>query len=89
MQKTKTNNFSINNQSFKNGYLLLLCIMGRIKSRLVKSSAEKIYNKGKEEFTKDFEQNKKISEKYAEIPSKKLRNTIVGYITRLAKNSEE
>jgi len=65
--------------------------MGRIKSTFVKSSAQKIYNKGAEEFTEDFEANKSIIEKYAVVPSKKLRNTISGYITRLKKvaNQEE
>ena len=59
--------------------------MGRIKSTFVKTSAKKIYAKGKEEFTADFNANKAIAEKHATVPSKKLRNTIVGYITRLSK----
>lgn len=62
--------------------------MGRIKSRFVKSSGEKILEKGGEEFTTDFDKNKEVVTKYAEIPSKKLRNTIVGYITRLVKRKE-
>jgi small subunit ribosomal protein S17e len=62
--------------------------MGRIKSRFVKSSSERIFQRGKEEFTEDFDKNKEIVTKYADIPSKKLRNTIVGYITRLAKKQE-
>lgn len=63
-------------------------IMGRIKSTFVKSSATKIYKKGQEEFTDSFEKNKEIVPKYATIPSKKMRNTIVGYITRLAKKEQ-
>ena len=59
--------------------------MGRIKTRFVKSNGERIYKKGKDEFTSDFNKNKEIVEKHAKIPSKRLRNTIVGYITRLAK----
>ena len=63
--------------------------MGRIKTRYVKANGEKIYEKGKEEFTESFDKNKEIVVKFAKIPSKRMRNTIVGYITRLAKRSEE
>mgnify|MGYP006276023911 CR=1 FL=1 len=62
--------------------------MGRIKSRFVKSSGQKIFDEGKEEFTSDFDKNKEILPKYADVPSKKLRNTIAGYITRLVKRRE-
>ena len=63
--------------------------MGRVKSTFVKASATKIYEKGSEEFTDNFEKNKGIVEKYAIIPSKKLRNTTVGYITRLVKKASK
>ncbi len=64
--------------------------MGRIKSTFVKRSANEIYSRGQEEFTLSFDENKKIVEKHAKVPSKKLRNTIVGQITRLVKkNSKE
>ena len=59
--------------------------MGRIKTKFVKSSGAKIFEKGSEEFTTNFDENKSIVEKYAKIPSKKLRNVIVGYVTRLKK----
>lgn len=62
--------------------------MGRIKTRFVKANATKIYEKGKDEFTEDFGKNKEIVKKHAQIPSKRLRNTIVGYVTRLKKQSE-
>ena len=68
--------------------------MGRIKSTFVKTSARKIYKAGKEEFTINFTHNKEIVDKHAKVPSKKLKNTITGYITRLVRqdveeNSEE
>ena len=63
--------------------------MGRIKSRFVKSSAQKIYEKGQEEFTENFDTNKSLISKFAVVPSKKLKNTIAGYITRLKKTQEE
>lgn len=62
--------------------------MGRVKSRFVKSSATKIYNMGADEFSTDFEKNKELVAKFAEISSKKLRNTIAGYITRIVKSSQ-
>lgn len=62
--------------------------MGRIKSTFVKASAHKIYNKGGDEFSENFENNKEVVKKHADIPSKKMRNTIVGYITRLAKKAK-
>lgn len=62
--------------------------MGRIKTRLVKNSANRIFEKAKEELTDDFDKNKTIVAKYAEIPSKKMRNAIVGYVTRLVKVQE-
>ena len=64
--------------------------MGRVKSTFVKSSAEKIYIKGKSEFTTDFGKNKEIVKKYANIPSKRMKNSIVGFIVRLkSRESEE
>jgi small subunit ribosomal protein S17e len=62
--------------------------MGRIKTTLVKRMGNKIYQMNKDKFKKDFDINKKILPDLAEIPSKKLRNIIAGYITRLA-NQEE
>lgn len=63
--------------------------MGRIKSRFVKSSAKKIYDKSNSELSEDFQKNKEVAGKYAQIPSKKLRNTIVGQLTRLKKRFKE
>ena len=63
--------------------------MGRIKSTFVKSSGQKIYQKAEAEFTENFDNNKEIVKKHADIPSKRLRNSIVGYITRLVKKQEK
>jgi small subunit ribosomal protein S17e len=57
--------------------------MGRIKTTMIKSIGEKLYREHKDEFTTDFEKNKEIVKKYVGIPSKKLRNIVAGYITRL------
>ena len=69
--------------------LSLLLNMGRIKSRFVKSSGSRIFNKVKPELSEDFDKNKEVVAKYADIPSKKLRNSIVGYVTRLHKQENQ
>jgi small subunit ribosomal protein S17e len=63
--------------------------MGRIKTTMIKNIGEKLYREHKDEFTTDFEKNKEIVEKYVDIPSKKLRNIVAGYITRLKKQDAE
>ena len=58
--------------------------MGRIKSKLVKRTA-KLLLKEKNQFNDNFEQNKKVLKNL--MPSKKIRNQIAGYITRLKKEN--
>jgi len=60
--------------------------MGRIKTTLVKRTSKKLLEQEPELFEKDFEKNKKILGKT--MPSKRLRNKIAGYITRLKKNTK-
>jgi ribosomal protein S17E len=54
--------------------------MGKIKTKLIKRTAENLMKKGVE-FTPDFENNKKILGNT--MPSKKVRNQIAGYLGRL------
>lgn len=56
---------------------------------LIKRVTNELVEKHKGELTKDFEKNKEIVEKLADVPSKKLRNIISGYTTRLIKNQKE
>ena len=42
----------------------------------------KIHN---DKFTADFSENKKVTEQFTGVSSKKLRNIIAGYVTRLKK----
>jgi|TARA_B100001971_G_C17885247_1_gene380175 small subunit ribosomal protein S17e len=62
--------------------------MGRIKTQLVKRVALKLMRMDSDRFKKDFSENKKILTEVAEINSKKLRNIIAGYLTRLVKQQE-
>jgi small subunit ribosomal protein S17e len=64
-------------------------LMGRIKTKSVKRITEELISLHAEEFSEKFEDNKPIVEKYTDIPSKKLRNIITGYVTRRAKSKEE
>ncbi len=54
--------------------------MGKIKSRLTKRTTNTLIERGIE-FTDTFDDNKKILG--STMPSKKLRNQIAGYITRV------
>jgi len=72
-----------------NYYLIFIRVfvyMGRIKTQLIKRVTKELFSKHSKEFKKDFQENKKLVEKFADIPSKKLRNIIAGYITRLKKS---
>ena len=60
--------------------------MGRIKTKKIKRASHKIYREHSEALTEDFEQNKQAVLKVAHISSKKLRNIIAGYVTRLKKS---
>ena len=63
--------------------------MGRIKTTLVKRTAEDILKKNPDIFDSDFDKTKKNQEKVADIPSKKLRNGIAGYIVRLVRRKNK
>ena len=60
--------------------------MGRIKSALIKRTARNL-SKGENKFDETFENNKKLLG--SSMPSKRLRNGIAGYITRMNMNSKK
>ena len=62
--------------------------MGRIKTKLIKSVTLKLFRMHREAFTESFEDNKKKVSEFAEIPSKKIRNIIAGYVTRLSRSKQ-
>ncbi len=61
--------------------------MGRIKPRPLKSVSENLYAEYTDEFTESFEDNKQVVARHALVQSKKLRNIIAGYATRMKKNN--
>lgn len=62
--------------------------MGRIKTQLIKRSGLKFYRLYREHFTDSFDKNKVIINEKIQL-NKKIRNPIVGYITRLKKQQEQ
>jgi len=60
--------------------------MGKIKGKLIKRTSERLIKEGIE-FDEDFEKNKKILGDT--MPSKKIRNQMAGYLTRLKKMEAE
>lgn len=62
--------------------------MGRIKTRLVKRKTKELLREHGEKFAADFSQNKQVVSSLMEIPSKKLRNIMAGYITRLKRKEQ-
>ncbi len=62
--------------------------MGRVRTRFIKNLGEKLFEKYSDRFTLNFEENKKILKELVDLPSRKLRNVLAGYITSLKKRSE-
>ena len=62
--------------------------MGRIKTQQIKRITFDLMDLHRDEFKKEFTENKKLLEGFAEIRSKKLRNMIAGYVTRLMGKQE-
>ena len=60
--------------------------MGKIKTRLIKRTADRLM-KEDIDFSEDFEKDKKLLGR--EMPSKKVRNQIAGYIARLKRFQKE
>ena len=63
--------------------------MGRIKTQLIKRTTQELMEKHGSEFTEEFNANKKVLETKMIIPSKKMRNVIAGYATRLKKQEDK
>ncbi|NCN51521.1 30S ribosomal protein S17e [archaeon] len=60
--------------------------MGKIKSKQVKRASKELMENGIE-FHEEFERNKNILGK--EMPSKKMRNKMAGYLTRYSKQKKK
>lgn len=63
--------------------------MGRIKTAFIKRITFKFQDKHKDILTSDFVKNKELLSEHTTVKSKKLRNVISGYLTRLTKNKDQ
>ncbi len=63
--------------------------MGRIKTTLLKRTALRLNREHKDNFKADFTFNKKKVDELIETQSKKLRNIIAGYLTKLHKQTSK
>jgi len=64
-------------------------MMGNIKQTFIKRVARELFDRYPNEFTRDFEHNKKKVEELTTVQSKTIRNRIAGYVTRLVRMKEE
>ena len=63
--------------------------MGRIKTKLIKRVTLSLFKQHKDEFKPEFKENKEKVAQLTDVSSKKIKNIIAGYITRLVKQKEE
>ena len=61
--------------------------MGRVKTTLIKRISQTLIEKYPDIFTEDFEANKKIVNELLVVDSKKIKDQVAGYITRLKRQS--
>ncbi len=59
--------------------------MGKVKTTQIKRVSNKILRNNPGKFSQNFDENKKLLPEAADIKSKKLRNVIAGYLTRLVR----
>lgn len=55
---------------------------------MIKRVTLKLFRENPDKFEKNFADNKKVVEELVDVKSKKLRNIIAGYMTRLAKQNK-
>jgi len=57
--------------------------LGNVRTEKVKRIARELVKRYPDRFTADYEENKKVLMGLVNLPSKKLRNMIAGYVTSL------
>ena len=62
--------------------------MGRIKTQMIKRLTLQLLRDYKGEMKTNFDDNKVIVEQHLGVTSKKIRNTVAGYVTRQMKQKE-
>ena len=67
--------------------VIILC--GKVRTETIKRLAMQIYEKFPNKFTTEFEYNKNILKEVTNYTSKRFRNKIAGYITRILVKKQE
>jgi len=62
--------------------------LGNIRPTYIKRVATELVRNHPDQFTDDFEHNKKKVEELTDVRSTKMRNRIAGYVTRYRKHVE-
>lgn len=62
--------------------------MGKVRTEMVKRISEELVEKYPNNFSADFEANKQFLKEIGLEVSKKLRNRIAGYISRIIKSRQ-
>ena len=62
--------------------------MGRIKTTFIKRKTKELLKMHGQDFSTDFDKNKGVTNRSVKVNSKKLRNIISGYMTRLKKKED-
>lgn len=66
----------------------MVLVLGKVRIAIIKRTARKLLANYPDYFTEEFEHNKKVVRALVDISSKKTKNQIAGYITRLVKLSK-
>ncbi|MEK6967264.1 MAG: 30S ribosomal protein S17e [Nanoarchaeota archaeon] len=61
--------------------------MGRIKTQLIKRVTKDFLKRYRAELSTEFEKNKKVADLHIKTRSRKIRNVIAGYATRLMRKN--
>jgi len=61
---------------------------GRVRTKTVKRSARVIVERFYSKLTLDFDTNKRVTDEVAQVPSKRMRNKIAGFVTHLMRRIE-
>ncbi len=63
--------------------------MGNIRSKQIKRISKQIVVKFQDQLSLDFENNKMVVQQVTNVQSKKMRNFIAGYVTKIMKKMAE
>lgn len=63
--------------------------MGRIKINMVKRVSNELLDTQRQSLSTDFSKNKTVVSAKVNVPSKKIRNVIAGYVSRVMRRKVE